>query len=476
VVGRPLKKKIRPSPRDSIILNPFQQRILDAQVSGARETWAIAGNRSGKSLYGAMWAVVGALSDKPDEVTWVCCESSKVQREGTQKRILEVLADVEIRRDKRGHRRIHQFSGKIDRIHTIGGVIQFRNYCDGAESATAASAKRIWFDEEAPLDYYSEAAIRTIDTHGRILATLTAVNGRTPMLRHILEERTDVRIITGTMRDNADNLPPGAVEEAADRMKDEWEREVRINGRVLPLGGRPYVPGDLLAALSKEVVESPPQSFGGFDVEIIEGPNPDTEYSIGIDAAEGVGRDQGGIVVSRSGRGGADRIVAVLGVDATPSRLSDAAIELSRRYNNALTVPEANGPGLVVIGRLVEAGVPVLRRPDAADRPPGSAEALGFLTTRRTRTELLERLRSAIVGRSLEVRSRTLIDQLGTFVWGDKRPEAAEGYKDDVVIAACLSLVGLGYVAPPPPPERPRPPRGSPAWHLQRLNAGMEVG
>lgn len=232
--------------------------MLCAFERGAREVLAIGGNRSGKTTLGARWLVAGTLSDPADAVSWACCESSKVQRETTQPAIRAALADYEVRRDRHGRRMIHQTSaGRWDRVATRGGVIQLRNYEDGSMSATGAKIRRAWLDEAVgtrgdDLAYYKETRRGCIDFGGRILLTLTAVRGMTPLLRHLLEDRCDdpsVAIVHGNTRENEANLPPGEIE-SFERTLDDWERAVRIEGRVLPLGGRPYVPGALLAKMS----------------------------------------------------------------------------------------------------------------------------------------------------------------------------------------------------------------------------------
>lgn len=498
----------RYAPRVAIEFNAFQERILAVFLAGVREVWAIKGNRAGGTTFGAMWMNGGVLSDDPDDVSWVCCESSKVQRESTQPAITSLLAPHEIRRDRHGREEINKYSGKIDLLATTGGKIQFRNYEDGSRSAVGSSIPRAWCDEfiggrDSDLDYYHEVRRAVVDTGGRILATLTAVKGLTPLLKHVFEDREPVvvpvgttpaeaarlvaghsiAIVYGSMWENEKNLPPGAIEEYAASLADEWERAVRIEGRVLPLGGRPYVSGEVLSRIA---VAEPlrREALGTLAVEVYEEPAAEdpvtrapaaTAYALGVDAAYGVGRDRGAIVGLRVGVGEPHRDVVVAVGDETPGDLGEAVVALAARYRGAWVMPEANGPGLVVIERL-RGRARVLPRPGSPDRPPHGEAPLGYVTGARSRDALLDGMRTALRDGRLVIRSATLRDALGTFVWGDRRPEAAQGFFDDAVFALALALYAAEHAPAARPARREALPLDTPAVHFAEIRRARQVG
>lgn len=465
-------------PRAALTLNPFQERIAAAFRAGATEVWAFGGNRAGKTWFGGAWAAAGAVGDRRRPATWVCCRDSDAQREATQPAVLAFLAPHEIRRTRRGRPVMFSFRGKIDRVYTRGGVIQFRNYADGPSSVRGPTAARVWADEltgerAGDFEYYREIRRAVVPTRGRLLFTLTAVKGLTPVLADVLERHRGgepgLAIVTGSIYDNAQNLPPGSIEQF-ERGLDEWEREVRLHGRVLPLAGRPYIGADVLARLAVRP-SIRVEKVSGLDVEIFEEP-ADGRYVIGVDAAEGVGRDRGAVVVLAVGWERPARVVAVGIGDVPPAPLGDAAAALAERYRGvdrtALVEPEANGPGLVVIERLKDRHVRIAGRPGAEDAV-GAPVRLGYLTGRRSREVLLETMREEVRTGAVEVRSAKVRDALGTFVWGARRAEAAPGFFDDPVFALGLAIFAAQDVRRPPAP----PPAGAPPLtaeaHIARL-------
>jgi phage terminase large subunit-like protein len=56
-------------------------------------------------------------------------------------------------------------------------VIQFQSYDQGREAFQATERDVVWFDEEPPLDIYSEGLIRTMTTKGLIISTFTPLKG-----------------------------------------------------------------------------------------------------------------------------------------------------------------------------------------------------------------------------------------------------------------------------------------------------------
>ena len=61
-------------------------------------------------------------------------------------------------------------------------TLNFRSYEQGRGVFEGTSQRFVWFDEEADMEIYSEALIRTMDSRGRILTTFTPLDGFTDVV------------------------------------------------------------------------------------------------------------------------------------------------------------------------------------------------------------------------------------------------------------------------------------------------------
>lgn len=64
----------------------------------------------------------------------------------------------------------------------------------------------------------------------------------------------------------------------------------------------------------------------------------------------------------------------------------------------------------------------------------------GFMISQRTRPLIINRLKEYMLDNSFTVRSSRMIAELETFIWKNGRPEALQGYNDDLVLALCIGL------------------------------------
>lgn len=89
-------------------------------------------------------------------------------------------------------------------------------------------------------------------------------------------------------------------------------------------------------------------------LEVYESPDPKAEYCMGVDVAEGIGRDSSVISVIRIGYGESpDTQVAYLADNTVePIVLAEIADVLGRYYNDALMAVEVNGVGRVPLDYL----------------------------------------------------------------------------------------------------------------------------
>jgi len=74
--------------------------------------------------------------------------------------------------------------------HSSGGLslVQFRSYDQGREIFQGTSQHGIWIDEEADQSLYVEALMRTMTTDGIVLATMTPLQGLTPLVLSFLPD------------------------------------------------------------------------------------------------------------------------------------------------------------------------------------------------------------------------------------------------------------------------------------------------
>lgn len=190
-------------------------------------------------------------------------------------------------------------------------------------------------------------------------------------------------------------------------------------------------------------------------------PQPGHTYTIGADAASGEA-GSGTLGHSRASKTGIvvtdntdfPRKVSVVATMSSaqlePANAAQLIALLGRMYNNALAVPEVNGPGIAVLQALKGKGQkkPMYHfiyrqertRPDAQ----GQTFRLGWCNNNSTRPILEKQISDYLT--KLRIADYRLLDELMSFIWtvvGDTvRGKAAKGCNDDLVMSLGLSLLG----------------------------------
>ena len=136
---------------------------------------------------------------------------------------------------------------------------------------------------------------------------------------------------------------------------------------------------------------------------------------------------------------------------------------LARYYNQAVMVPEANGPGIATIDSVLNNGYPsghiFHRNQEPDDDPPQRAEKIGWKTTIVTRPQLISWYDDAIKQFAIYIRDPILAQECRTFVIKPNgKAEHQKGCHDDYVIADALSVVGITHMPRPSPPKNEQPP------------------
>ena len=180
---------------------------------------------------------------------------------------------------------------------------------------------------------------------------------------------------------------------------------------------------------------------GSDSLVFIKEPEHYMNYGIGVDVAEGVGRDYSVIKVM-------DKLTFELVATwrsnkVSPKILSDKILFLGRKYNNAKVLVEKNNIGHAVLVYLRNAGYTNLWK---------SSEDKDWDTNVKTKPLMFSDLKDAIRTGSLKMVDQFTYQQLRSYSVNDRGiifyPKSMEGHGDDVV-ALALAIQCLGKVLIP---------------------------
>lgn len=166
------------------------KKQLAFHQSLAKSRFVFGGNRTGKSVCGAMetiWYATGLHPFVKIEHAmdgWVISLTRQVQRDVAQAKILQYLPPEWIVKTVMvSGSSFAPAHGVIDFIlvrNVFGTVskIGFRNCEQGRERFQGVSLDYVWFDEEPPEDIYDECLLRLLDRGGVHWVTMTPLKGR----------------------------------------------------------------------------------------------------------------------------------------------------------------------------------------------------------------------------------------------------------------------------------------------------------
>lgn len=255
-----------------------------------RERLLIAGNRNGKSHTAAFESALHLTGQYPAwwrgrrfaKATrgWLCGETSIAVRDIAQRKLCgdpgvesaygAGMIPRECLLDKSLARGVTDAYDTIQVRHASGGIstATFKSYEQGRSKFQGEGLDWIWFDEEPPMDVYSEGLTRTGDTGGISFMTFTPLNGPTAVVLRFLDEPSPDRAAVTMTIDDALHIPP----EQRQRMIDSWpahEREARARGVPMLGSGRIFTtPED--AIVEAQITSIPPYwaKIWGIDIGI----------------------------------------------------------------------------------------------------------------------------------------------------------------------------------------------------------------
>ena len=169
----------------------------------------MAGNRSGKSVSGAVESAMHATGIYPDwwegkrftkpTKGWAGGDTSQTVRDTVQKELMGppgALGTGTIPRELivRAYKKQGIPNGieMVEVQHVSGGIstIGFKSYEQGRKAFQGTAQDWIWLDEECPEDVYSESLFRTMTTQGIVYVTFTPLSGITPFIMNFMKNAT----------------------------------------------------------------------------------------------------------------------------------------------------------------------------------------------------------------------------------------------------------------------------------------------
>lgn len=115
--------------------------------------------------------------------------------------------------------------------HVTGGVstLNLKSYEKGQEKWQGATLDGVWFDEEPPLDVYSEGFTRTIVKGGMCMVTFTPLNGMSEVVKSFLQKKDLDKVVVSMTIADAKHIPE-ADRERIIAAYPAHEREARAKG------------------------------------------------------------------------------------------------------------------------------------------------------------------------------------------------------------------------------------------------------
>jgi phage terminase large subunit-like protein len=190
---------------------PYPKQI-EFHASLARERLLMAGNQLGKTLAGGYEAAMHATGIYPEwwtgrrfdrpVVGWVCGVTGEVVRDTVQRVLVgregqegtgaipkDALAELVSARG---------IPGLLDTVrvkHISGGhsIIGLKTYAAGREKFQGETLDFVWFDEEPPMDIYTEGLTRTNVGANPVWMTFTPLLGVSSVVKRFLHEKSDDR-------------------------------------------------------------------------------------------------------------------------------------------------------------------------------------------------------------------------------------------------------------------------------------------
>lgn len=283
-------EKVRRALEDRLRYYKPYAKQSEFHVAGytARERLLMAANQVGKTWAGGSEAAMHATGRYPDgwkgfafdypTVAWVGSPTALTLRDNPQRILLGRVGQHgtgAIPKDALGEitpaRSVADLVDNVTVRYGGGGDVQagfstigFKSYEQGREKWQGETLDWLWFDEEPPIDIYTEGLTRTNVTGGPVWVTFTPLLGMSDTVRRfVLERSPDRRVISMTIGD-AEHYSPEDREKIA-ASYPEHEREARTKGVPVLGSGRIFpVPETDITCPARDIPDHWPR-IGGMD-------------------------------------------------------------------------------------------------------------------------------------------------------------------------------------------------------------------
>jgi len=461
------------------------KKQAEAMACFSRYLGIFGGNRSGKTVFGAVRTTLFLLGKSAEPYIQDWCEEDQqwwyknfsdlgaieawhgtvnwdIQRDITQPELLKWIPKPELDKSIVAYRR----KGVIDYIVLPNGSrITFKSYDSGREAFQGKSLYYLWLDEECEKHIWDEAKQRLMDQKGHVCLTMTPLKGLTWAYNEIYVNDIgdpEVRAFHFTWDDN-----PWLDEGEKNRMlrgMSEDEIAARKFGEFLA-GGESVLSKKNLMTRQREAPDPILRMKWTEDKRFV--PDPEGElliwekpvkgrfYIIGADVAEGLpsGDNSVASVIDATSA----NQVAELTVKVDTTTFGDMLVWLGQWYNTALIAPERNNNGHAVIQHLDrEALYPAIYK--------HTDDRYGWQQNSQTRPIVVSYMQDFVRDAVHTINSKDLIQEGLTFIRNERgRPEAAGkgrpgGNKDDRLFAWGIALAVRDKYGPPLSPVKPKLP------------------
>lgn len=329
------------------------------------------------------------------------------------------------------------------------------------EAVRGRSITYLIIDEAAfieGMDRHWAALFPTINTGGSVIV-ISTVNGMGGIGAWYYETYKEAErgeslwnIINLSYTDHPDYNNPTWVKDTRTQLgEDNWKQEVL--GDFLGSGSS-FIPDTILNDLDEAVRNLVPERFlfeqfsnrstkvkdtlseqGALLVwkDPIEGRN----YIMGVDAAEGVGKDGDNSCFQIIEEASCEQVAEFYSNSVPMHIFAQIVHSTASVYNHALVVIEDEKCGNTILSKLEHELFY-----DNLYYSEGKTNKAGIHTTKNTKPLFIECLQTRLLNRGIAVNSRRLVRELKNFIYNKltKRVEKAKGHHDDAIMALCLAL------------------------------------
>ena len=258
---------------------PYAKQVaFHAAGASFRERLFMAGNQLGKTLSGGAEVAMHLTGRYPDwwpgkrianANRWIAgSESAELTRKGVQRMLFgppeieaewgtgmipkKLILDISRRQGV-----ADAIASAVIRHEPTGDVstIQLQSYDQGRTKWQADTVDGVWFDEEPPLDLYSEGITRTNVTQGPVIVTFTPLLGMSDVVKRFLVDKQPGSMVVNMTIEDVTHYSPEQ-REAIIAAYPEHEREARAKG--IPMMGSGRVFPIIESAIKCEAFAIPP--------------------------------------------------------------------------------------------------------------------------------------------------------------------------------------------------------------------------